>query len=280
MGTGDVPGIPGNQARRPANAVWVIDTTPGGRFQDPRPATRTTAVPYPPAGFVPYQLIWPRWSFSYPGADFSAATVTMTRNAETVPTTLEPVVPNVGEPTLVWIYDQRDPNSDASHAKPSGDLTYTVNVNNVRLGPATQNFSYHVTVFDPDVASVDPAPVTVSGASFPMTGAVNSYAVTRPAFATSFEWRTVQLTSITRTFTAESGLEDLIASTSPGYDVVQTATVASGARSYRLCSLDWPRRDRRRASRCPLSDSSGNPGRRLPSTLTSNRRADCGKSCT
>lgn len=31
------------------------------------------------SGYVPYTVVYPRWSFSYAGADFSAATVTMRR---------------------------------------------------------------------------------------------------------------------------------------------------------------------------------------------------------
>ena len=234
MGTGDVPGIPDDPRRRAANAVWVIDTTPGGRFGDPRPATRTTAVPYPPAGFVPYQLVWPRWSFSYPGADFAGTTVTMTRRGQTVAAAPEALGANIGEPTLVWIYDRQNPDLATPHARPVGDTTYTVNVNNVRIGGAAQNFTYDVTVFDPDVPGFDATPVAITGAAFPTVGTANSYVVTKPAFTTSFEWRSVQLASTTRTFTAESGLEDLIAATSPGYDVIQTTTVATGTRAYRL----------------------------------------------
>jgi hypothetical protein len=234
MGTGDVPGITGNPSVPPANAVWVFDTTPGGQFGAPRPATRTTAVPYPPAGFIPHQLVWPRWSFSHPGADFAAATVTMTRNGQPVATSREPLNANVGEPTLVWVYDNRDPDTTTSHEKPAADTTYSVSVNNVRVSGAAQNFSYQVTVFDPEVAGAEAAPVAVTGPSFPGTGGANNYTVSKPAFAGGFEWRSVQLTPVTRTFTAESGLEGLVATTTSGYDVVQTASVASGARSYRL----------------------------------------------
>ena len=38
-------------------------------------------------------------------------------------------------------------------------------------------------------------------------------------FADAFEWRSVELTPITRVFTAESGLENLVATTSPGFAV-------------------------------------------------------------
>jgi hypothetical protein len=238
MGTGDVPGVPANQTRRAANAVWVIDTTPGGQFGAPRPATRTTAITYPPAGFVPYQLVWPRWSFSYPGADFSAATVSMTRGGQSVAATREPIGVNLGEPTLVWVYDSQDANEALPHARPASDSTYTVSVSNVRIAGASQNFSYSVTVFDPDVVSADASPIRITGPSLPAYGTATSYTVAQPSFARAFEWRSVQLMPITRTFTAESGLEGLLANTSAGYDVVQTATVATGSRAFRLTHVE------------------------------------------
>ena len=74
MGTGDIPPVGG----RTANALWVIDD----HTWDPRPATRDGFVAWPPAGYVPYQVVFPRWSFSYPDADFSQATVTLTRRPD------------------------------------------------------------------------------------------------------------------------------------------------------------------------------------------------------
>jgi hypothetical protein len=237
MGTGDVPGVPLTPTLRAANALWVVDTTPGGQFGAQRPVTRTTDIPYPPRGFVPYQLVWPRWSFSYPGADFSASTVTMTRNGQSVAATLEGLGNNVGEPTLVWVYDNRDPNNEAPHERPSIDTTYSVFVRNVRIAGASQDFSYNVTVFDPERAGADFVPVAIAGPPFPAAGKPNTYTVTKPTFASAFDWRTVQLTPVARTFTAEAGLEGLLASTSAGYDVVQTALVGSGTRSYRLAHV-------------------------------------------
>ena len=43
-----------------------------------RPA-RDGFVAWPPPGFVPYQTVYPRWSFVLRGADFTNATVTMQR---------------------------------------------------------------------------------------------------------------------------------------------------------------------------------------------------------
>ena len=70
MGTGDVP-----SANNLWNDLWVFDTN----YSAPRPGTRDGFVAWPPKGYVPYQAVYPRWSFSYPGADFSGASVTMSR---------------------------------------------------------------------------------------------------------------------------------------------------------------------------------------------------------
>lgn len=241
MGTGDVPGD-GTFARAAANALWILDTTPGGTLRSPRPATRTTHITYPPAGYVPYSLVWPRWSFSTPGADFSGATVTMTRGGQAVATRLEPLAANIGEPTLVWAYDNLDASSDTPHARPTGDTIYTVTVANVRIGGSPQNFSYTVTVFDPEVASADYTPVAISGPARPPLGTASTYAIALPSFTSGFDWRTIQLGSFAKTFTGESGLDGLRATTTPGYDMVQTFAAATGRSAYRFAHLN-PRSD-------------------------------------
>ena len=50
-----------------------------------RPPVRSGFVAWPPAGFVPYQVVPARWSFSLPNTNFANATVTMQRNGASVP---------------------------------------------------------------------------------------------------------------------------------------------------------------------------------------------------
>src|SRR5262249_41649507 len=83
MGTGDVPSQSGYS---PANATWVFDANLFG----PRPATRQRYVAWPPEGFVPYQVVYPQWSFALSNADFSVATVTMKSNGVNVAVSLQP----------------------------------------------------------------------------------------------------------------------------------------------------------------------------------------------
>jgi hypothetical protein len=226
MGTGDVPG---NSTHYSANVTWVID----GQVNGSRPATRTTHVPYPPAGYVPYQLVWPRWSFSYPSANFSSATVTMTRGGTSVPVTLETVSTGSGENALVWLYDGQSSFSPAPHAKPGSDTTYTVNVSNVLIGGNPQSFSYTVKVFDPDAPGADYAPATVSLPATIPAGQATAYTLTVPSFASHQEFRPLQFAAFSKNYNAENGLDGIVTDIS-GYPPVVTDTVGAGTASYHL----------------------------------------------
>src|SRR5881394_998069 len=78
MGTGDVPDTGANYA---GNAIFVQD----GHYTDPRPSTRDNFVSWPPPGFVPYPVVFARWSISFPNASFLSATVTMSTNSVNIP---------------------------------------------------------------------------------------------------------------------------------------------------------------------------------------------------
>ncbi len=90
----------------------------------PRTAFRRQ-VAWPPVGFVPSGLVYARWSFSFPEADFSAATVTMT--SEGLPVTLAIVDSGAGDqtstgraPFIVW-----EPNITQT---PSDGTKFTVTI--------------------------------------------------------------------------------------------------------------------------------------------------------
>ncbi len=136
MGSGDIPPASGYWA---ANALWVL-----GPMSIDRPETRDPYVAWPPPGYVPYRVVFPRWSVSYDGADFSRATVSMTLDGEEVPLRLLPVVDGFGENTLVW-----EP-SIAAQQRPDVDLWYTIDVQGIMIGRLTHSFHYVVIVFDPD----------------------------------------------------------------------------------------------------------------------------------
>jgi hypothetical protein len=141
MSTGDVPSTGSNGA---ANALFVFG--PSGT----RPAT-PNAIAWPPAGFIPYQRLpsaSKRWSFSYPGADFSRASVTVTGPGGTSVATLEPVQNGYGDNTLVFL------PSGISYTKPAGDSSYLVSIQGIG-GTAPASVEYTVIVIDPAVGTGD-----------------------------------------------------------------------------------------------------------------------------
>jgi hypothetical protein len=109
----------------------------------PRPATREPFVAWPPPGHVPYQVVYHPWSFSIAGANFSTATVSMTRNGQPIDATVSPVVNGYGENTLVWQLSAAIPQP------PAQDLLFRVTIDNVISGGQVRQFSYQVIVFNP-----------------------------------------------------------------------------------------------------------------------------------
>jgi len=220
MATGD---IDATGSFLSANATWVQD----GNFGGPRPTTRNGFVAWPPPGYVPYQVVYPRWSFSYPNADFSSATVTMSSNGASVPVSLEALDnPSYGENTIVWDYNGLNGVTDSSSApEPSADTAYTVAVNGVGIAGQFQNFSYTVTVFDPAMAGPGDVPPSISGPGHPPVGAGSSYTVGGlPSIANGFEYRTAAMGNAPGTFSAAGGLEGIVANVSPGYSAVRSSS--------------------------------------------------------
>jgi uncharacterized protein YkwD len=184
MGTGDVTDAP--NGGYDANALWVQDSNFGG----PRPALRDDFVAWPPPGYVPYDLVPARWSLSYPNADFTAASVAVTRDGQAVPVQFEAGANGAnangyGENTLVWVVANRDTSNISVLPKPSADSSYRVVVSGARIAGQPRNFDYTVIVFDadpavPPVSFLPAAPnltvgrsvtLTLSGLSGTITGA-------------------------------------------------------------------------------------------------------------
>ncbi len=228
MGTGDIPATGSFPS---TNATWVID----GYYGTTRPAVRDTFVAWPPPGYVPYEVIYPRWSFSYPNADFSSATVTMTRDSAPIAAAVSPISNGYGENTLAWVYDGLDANTvQTAASKPSTDTVYGVHVSGVLINGVSTNFSYNVTVFDPAVAGPGDVPVSLSGPTQPYASLSNAYSVALPPYAQNFQWRTLTVTPFAGTYGAEGGLQGVTAQTTGSYAVVDTSTSATGTASYHL----------------------------------------------
>ena len=181
VGLGDIPKTPEGPA---ANATWVVDPD----APETRPSVRDQFVAWPPPGFVPYQLVHARWSFSLPGADFTAASVTMTRNGEPVPVATEPVEEGFGENTLVWHPDDIDPNAPYAMPRPESDVSYSIHIAGVVLDGATNHYAYETVVFDP--AAPGPSEPEIAGpAETPLLqSALFRLAAPTPG-ADAYEWR-------------------------------------------------------------------------------------------
>jgi hypothetical protein len=226
MGTGDVP-AQGTQWA--ANATWMFDANYGG----PRPGTRDGFVSWPPPGFVPYQVVFARWSFAYPNADFSAATVAMRSNNMPVAVSMQSVANGYGENTLVWIPAGQDANGLSRWTQPAADTVYSVTINNV-AGASASQFSYSVTVFDPAVPGADYHPPVISGPSQPAVGQGNLYTFTTVTNATSYQWLAARRLPYSLTDGAENGLTNFVVTISPGYTATQSTVKATGNRAFHL----------------------------------------------
>jgi hypothetical protein len=130
-----------------SNAVWVI-----GEFGTRPPSPEWVA--WPPDGYVPYAVVFERWSFSYPGADFSEATVTVNQGSTPVTVTLEPLDTRfIGDRTIVW-----KPDIPIGQ-KPAQDTTYSVRIENVLISSSPRSYEYLVTVIDPETGG-SPTPTS------------------------------------------------------------------------------------------------------------------------
>ncbi len=136
MGTGD---IPNSGSYWSSNALWVFDEN----MWNPRPQTREEYVAWPPPGYVPYQVVFPKWSFAYADADFLGSVVTMSSGGQNIPVALQPVVNGYGENTLVWVPEI------SLGAPPPGDTAYEVTVIGVKINGVSHDFAYQVILFDP-----------------------------------------------------------------------------------------------------------------------------------
>ncbi len=223
-------GVDGDATHSAADALYVL----GPNVTEPTPRDGFWA--WPPKGFVPYQVVYPRWSFSLKDADFTNATVTVTHNATNVPVTIQARNGGFGDPAIVWI-----PNgiSDGgTWPKPTADDTYSVQVsgvtvNNNAVGP----FNYDTTIIDPSTGDAAHAP---SGTASPPVGQNSVYSVPAIPNASGYQWRTTPLTNSTFTDGAENGTGNwAVVDGAPAYDPVETGTKASGNAAFHLWNPDF-----------------------------------------
>jgi uncharacterized protein YkwD len=133
-----------------ADALYISDSS------NRNPTTLRTYVAWPPPGFVPYQVVYTRWSFTLFSdkpftEDMTNAVVSMETNGQPVPVEIIYNGTGMFNNHLVWVPLGRDTeNSDAPWPRPDTDTTYTVTIQNVLVDGTPRTFTYEVTVFDPN----------------------------------------------------------------------------------------------------------------------------------
>lgn len=226
MGTGDIPPTASYSA---ANALWVFDD----HYGTARPATREAYVAWPPPGHVPYQVVPARWSFSYASANFSTATVAMTRAGNPVPVAIQPVQNGYGENTLAWIADGLDANV-ATWPNPGADVGYRVQIGNVLVGTTPTSFSYDVIVIDPAVGGAGEVFSAIDANINPRVGELRTFTFSAVPFAHSYEALWASLQDGEGVEGGENSLAEVIDGTGPAYDLLTSAVKASGSYSFHL----------------------------------------------
>jgi len=149
-----------------AAAIWVI-----GDFNNTIPPG-VDFIAWPNAGYVPHQVVWPRWSFGIPNstANFGSAQVTLTKGGINIPVTiLHRGSAGIGDPTIVWQPTGEDyPNFPS--AVPTEDTEFTVTISGITEAPQS-SYTYTVTIINPN----DAGDMLITGPANPLVGVANTY---------------------------------------------------------------------------------------------------------
>ncbi|MCB1097579.1 MAG: choice-of-anchor D domain-containing protein [Verrucomicrobiae bacterium] len=220
MGSGSIP--PNDQGYPPTACTWVV-----GEF---KPEATTGFVAWPNDGFVPCDVVpnesqqFPRWSFSYPGANFDNATVTVSRGPVSLPVTLEEIATGAGDNTIVW-RPVGVPATDVSQ-----DTVYSVQISDVKGAPQS-TFRYNVTLIDPFRLTSEPV---ITGPTNPSIGIGSRYNFTSTGDADAYRVSTASPISGTWIEGAESLGETIVDETSYSYALQTSAIAATGMNAFHL----------------------------------------------
>lgn len=147
FGTGDLPAEDG----RPSNTLWVVDNTFAAQ-----PTLRESQdfIAWPARGFVPGEVVFPRWSFGVRNADFTNATVTTQRVVDGTlgDTVSSPIVFQnnaSGAPFSIMVWEPVGIDTN-----PTVDETYRITVANVGLGSVNKSYTYDVIVIGDRAAQI------------------------------------------------------------------------------------------------------------------------------
>ena len=130
--------------RNSSMALWVIGKNPKSYTND------VDFIAWPPAGYVPYQVVYNRWSFAIPhtkenAADFKSANVVVTKGGIKIPVTITHRGNRFegNDPTLGFEI------SNNHLIQNNGlDQIYSVQISNI-IGTEKDTYSYEVKTIDP-----------------------------------------------------------------------------------------------------------------------------------
>jgi hypothetical protein len=107
------------------------------RFKTAKSVTRNNSISWPIEGYNPYNIVFPRWSFSYIGGDLSKATIKVNGVAK------QDIFKGAVLDTSVIVWEM------PTQTKPIADQTYEVIISNIKVGNETKLVTYIVVVIDP-----------------------------------------------------------------------------------------------------------------------------------
>jgi hypothetical protein len=185
----------------------------------------------PTEGFVPYQVVFPYWSFALSNADFSTATVSMTSNGVPVTVAVQPYKTGYGENTIVWVPMGLDATTGGTSFPFGGtDTVYGVTVSNINYNGTSVSYSYNVTVFDPAVPGANYIPSILNGPTQVVAGVGTVYSAVLPndPHVTSYNFLTAQVVPGDLFDDGSMGLVNFTISPQPNYSVTTTEPFGSG----------------------------------------------------
>ena len=195
VATGDVRPTNGNYL--PANALYVF-----GDWLTP--SSSPEFVCWPNSGFIPEDITPRLWSLSYPGADFSGATIDMqVVGGEAIATNITSQnALYYADNTIVWKATDASAIPSAEHA----DVTIQVTVSNVIINDSANSYNYSVTIINPN--RLTDSPTLTGNTSPPQTGA--NYILHKIEHAEEYEFEVSAIAPITWIEGAEDSTSDFV----------------------------------------------------------------------
>lgn len=226
--TGDTPGAPGTPGTAATNVLYCVPT------EEELIPTTAGFTAWPSPGYFPDTLNTRLWSLSYPDADFSSASVSMSGPGGAISVTIiDDDDLNYGDPAIVW-----EVPAGVGASSVAADTTYQVVVTGIQGAGVPASHSYEVIVMDPESLN---EPMQLIGAVAPPVGGAR-YAFQQVDFADGHEVDISQLAAAGWTEGAEdSPAARVIDGTSAGYALRSAVTSgyygdfwSTGSKAFRL----------------------------------------------